>query len=299
VWQRNLVSAATCNALNPDIAPAECRARMSDDADFAIHVATRYLTATRSVHHRDVPLVAAVLDRGGIRCSRGNHWHIASDRRYIDHFVAAYNAYRTSETRRHRPPACGRRVTVTVAAYQYVGNPGEHGIPQDNGCWTMERVAKDNPEWEICNSHGELDHGHGATHWAYDDTNGSNGASHDASLITQCAHRAWSWGYVYMANRGAGWLRRVPWARRYFAEIYSSNDTVDDQFGAWSAQRGVGEPMINLVPSASSDTLYRATRRLCSEVGAGGHLGLYVHDQGLVGPHLQAVVQALNDCTRP
>jgi hypothetical protein len=135
-------------------------------------------------------------------------------------------------------------------------------------------------------------------HWAYDDTSPAHEPGIDAVLLEACASRAWSWGYVYMANRlGLGWRQLGTNVHRYFAEIYSSANHADDQYDQWYANRAIGDPMLNVLPAAAPDALYSATRRICA-ASLGGHIGLYVHTVPLQGARLAAVVRALNDCTR-
>jgi hypothetical protein len=81
--------------------PADCAARMHSAPDFAIDTYARYIGARpmRLRHRFDPPRLAAMLSTGGaLRCSNANHWHLLSSANFVDRFVAAYNAYRTSET---------------------------------------------------------------------------------------------------------------------------------------------------------------------------------------------------------
>ena len=122
VWTRPLVSATQCAALNRGMTAAACAARMASAPDFAIDTYTRYIgTRTMRLRHRfDPPRLAAMLSTGGaIRCSRANHWHMLSTANFIDRFVAAYNAYRTSETGSDISPPVNTSVTAVDFAIDH------------------------------------------------------------------------------------------------------------------------------------------------------------------------------------
>lgn len=102
-----------------------------------------------------------------------------------------------------------------------------------------------------------------------------------------------------MTNRGSGWPKRVTdGVDVHFAEIYSGQYTIDDQFSAWVAADAPGEPMINFgEPTTSAGEIRNATTRACAEVDDGGYLGIYVYPESLRGDRMSAMVEALNDCT--
>jgi len=102
-----------------------------------------------------------------------------------------------------------------------------------------------------------------------------------------------------MTNRGSGW----PFVVRdgvdaHFAEIYSSQYTVDDQYDTWVADGTPGYPMINVgEPATSANTIYRAALRACRQVADGGYLGVYIYPESLRDDRMSALVRALDECT--
>jgi hypothetical protein len=96
--------ASACAAVM-DLPVDQCADRMAQVYDFAVAAATRWISSTRRVHHRDPPRIAAAYSVGAVRRTRQNRWHMATWERstgdandYITSFVAAYNAYRTTES---------------------------------------------------------------------------------------------------------------------------------------------------------------------------------------------------------
>ena len=197
------------------------------------------------------------------------------------------------------PPACRTHVTLTVALYTGTQNPGEDGVPDSNGCWSYERVAKFSAAWRVCISSDEVSHPEGAR-WVFDDTNPRNDRATEQADITRCANGVAGSGYVYMAARdGLGWRRTgVGHVAAYFAELYSSQDTVDDLFGEWSRQTSVGAPMVNVgIERTTTSNIHDSVLRACRQVHDGGHVGIYVYPTPLDGARARAVVDALNECT--
>jgi hypothetical protein len=243
----------------------------------------------------DPPLVAATLGSGSLACGGSDRWKLQAPAGFVDHFVGAYNAY---HARTATPPACKKHIVVSVALYTGMGKPGENGVADGNGCWTVERVEKSDDEWKICNYDGTVYHPDGVK-WAYDDTNTLNNATTEANRISACSSGVQVGGYIYMANRGSGWRQVTSTrVRSHFAELYSSQTAVDDQFSAWKTAGEPGAPMVNFGESATTAAMIStSTARTCAEVPDKDWWGLYVYPTTLDGPRMTAMVKALNACT--
>ncbi len=248
-------------------------------------------------HRRDPPLMGAFVGAGGVACGGDDRWKIAAPAGFIDRYVRAYNAYKA---RSSEPPACGKRIVVTVALYTGMDDPGADGVAAANGCWTYERVSKQNEEWKICNYDGTVHHPDGLK-WVYDDTSTAHNATTERNRLLACKDEVPGRGYVYMVNRGAGWPKVVTEdVQVHFAEIYSGQFAVDDQYGAWKSAGAPGDPMLNFgEPTTGAGTIRDATARACGDVADGGHLGVYVYPESLRGDRMSAMVRALNQCTAP
>lgn len=292
-----LLGADACALVHPELAPDACLAAMADTRAFGIATLAQALghADALAVHEQDPPRMAAWLGNGGIECGSDDRWKLVAPTGFVDRYVAAYNAYKAQSS---APPECSKRIVVSVALYTGMDDPGEDGVSAANGCWTYERVAKENAEWKICNYDGTVHHEDGFK-WAYDDTNTGHDANTDKSRINACRDGVPGRGYVYMTNRGSGWPKRVTdGVDVHFAEIYSGQYTIDDQFPAWVAADAPGEPMINFgEPTTSAGEIRNATTRACAEVDDGGYLGIYVYPESLRGDRMSAMVEALNDCT--
>ena len=254
------------------------------------------LVQTIGKGHDPVLVAAKVATGAAAVCGGSDHWKIVAPAGFIDHFTGAYNAV---VARTQTPPHCTKHVTVTVALYTGMGTPGENGVTDANGCWTVEHVAKSNAEYKICNYDGTVHNATGVK-WAYDDTNTLNNATTEMSRITSCASGTPAGGYIYMANRGAGWRTDTNTdVRTHFAELYSDQTTVDDQFATWKSAGKPGSPMVNFGESATTaSTISSVTTATCAEVGDKGWWGLYVYPTTLDGPRLSEMVKALNACTQ-
>lgn len=296
-YDGRLVAAGQCTQVHPELEEGACQERMAASRGFGIATLSRVLGGEAAVaeHRRDIPLMAAYLGNGSVRCGGDDRWKLAAPPGYIDHYVAAYNAAKALSA---EPPACDRRIVVTVALYTGMDVPGVDGVAAGNGCWTFERVAKSNAEWKICNYDGTVHHA-GGVKWVYDDTSSGHVTSTEVERINSCKAGVPGRGYVYMANRGGGWPKRVTGGvEAHFAEVYSSQYQVDDQFGQWLGAGAPGHPMIHLgEPSTDAARIGDATRRACQEVGDGGYLGIYVYPASLRGDRMSAMVRALNACT--
>ena len=136
--------------------------------------------------------------------------------------------------------------------------------------------------------------------WAYDDTNTYNNLTTETNRIDACKSGVPVSGYIYMANRGSGW-RQVTSShvRSHFAELYSSQTAIDDQFSLWKSSGEPGAPMLNFgEPSTTASQISTSTTRACNEVPDQDWLGVYVYPQTLDGARLSALVSALNACTK-
>jgi hypothetical protein len=253
--------------------------------------------AAVAVHHRDPPLMAAFAATGAVTCGGDDRWRLSAPPGYIDRYVHAYNAVKA---RASAPPACRKRIVVTAALYTGMDDPGVDGVAGANGCWTYERVSKPNEEWKICNYDGTVHHPDGWK-WVYDDTNTAHDATTEKNRLEACKAGVPGRGYVYMTNRGAGWPKVVTaGVAVHFAEIYSGQLAVDDQFTTWKNAGAPGDPMVNFgEPTTGATRIRDATARACAEVADGGYLGVYVYPESLRGDRMSAMVRALDQCTAP
>ncbi|HEU5058710.1 MAG TPA: hypothetical protein VFU21_19390 [Kofleriaceae bacterium] len=294
-----LLSGAHCVAVNPDLDEATCLARMAASRAFGVSTLAQVLGSEEAVsrHKRDVPAMAAYLATGAVACGGDDRWKIAAPEGFLDRYVAAYNGIKAVS---NPLPACGKRIVLTVALYTGMDQPGLDGVAAASGCWTYERVSKSNAEWKICNYDGTVHHQDGVK-WVYDDTSAAHDSTVEKNRILACQQGVAGRGYVDMANRGDGWRKVVTsGVRVHFAEIYSSQFAVDDQFSLWQSEGEPGEPMVNFgEPTTSASEIRDATLRACRQVEDGGFFGVYVYPESLRGDRMSALVRALNDCTEP
>ena len=292
-----LVSGAQCAAVHPELDEEACLARMASSRAFGVATLADVLGSEEAaaLHRRDVPAMAAYLATGRVACGGDDRWKLDAPAGFIDRYVAAYNGIKALAS---EPPACDKRIVMTVALYTGMDQPGLDGVAAANGCWTYERVSKSNPEWKLCNYDGTVHHEDGVK-WVYDDTNSAHDGGLEESRILACQQGVPGRGYIDMANRGAGWRKVVTsGVRVHFAEIYSSQFTVDDQFSLWQGAGEPGEPMVNFgEPTTGASTIRDATLRACAEVEDGGFFGVYIYPESLRGERMSALVRALNDCT--
>lgn len=292
-----LVTGAWCTAVNPGLTEAACLAEMAKLRSFGIRTLAQVLghADALAAHAQDIPLMAALVSNGEVACGGDDRWKLAAPAGYLDRYVAAYNSYKALSS---ALPACNKRIVVSVALYTGLDTPGVDGVAAANGCWTYERVAKQNEEWKICNYDGTVSHANGVK-WAYDDTSTNHVSATEKAGILACKDAVPGRGYVYMTNRGDGWPKVVTdGVTVHFAEIYSGQFTVDDQFDLWKAEGAPGEPMVHLGEAATTSAMIStATKRACNEVGDGGYLGVYVYPESLRTARMSAMVEALNACT--
>jgi hypothetical protein len=292
-WDGAVMTGEQCASVTPGVSPEDCAMHMRSSRAFGIATLAKLLATAGS----DVPLVAAKLATGSATCGGSDRWKLVAPDGFVDHFTGAYNAF---VARTHPPAACGKRIVVTVALYTGMDKPGEAGVADSNGCWTYERVTKDNAEWKLCQYSGTVFHPDGAK-WVYDDTNTFNNLATETARINACRSGVPVGGYIYMANRGSGWRQVTSTGvRSHFAELYSSQFQIDDQFTIWKNAGEPGAPMVNFGEAATTASQIAAsTKRACTEVPNHDWLGVYVYPQPLEGARLAAMVNALNACTRP
>lgn len=298
-YDGQLVSGAQCAAVNPDLSEEDCLARMAGSRAFGITTLAQILgsEAALAKHERDVPAMAAWLATGAVACGGDDRWKLVAPAGLVDRYVAAYNGVKALAS---PLPECGKRIILTVALYTGMDEPGGEGVATANGCWTYERVSKSNPEWKLCNYDGTVHH-EGGIKWVYDDTSSAHDSGVEQSRINACKSGVPGRGYIDMANRGGGWRKVVTsGVRVHFAEIYSSQFAVDDQYSLWLSEGEPGEPMVNFgEPTTSSTRIRDATLRACARVKDGSFFGVYVYPESLRGERMSALVKALNACTDP
>ncbi len=283
-----VMTAAQCSGVNPT--DADCAAHLASSRGFGIATLATLLASGATEHARDVPLMGAFVSAGHVKCGGTDRWKLDAAAGFVDHYVAAYNSYHQLAT---PLPTCAKHIVMSVALYS-----GMDPVVDPNGCWTYERVEKSNSEWKLCQYDGTVYHPDGVK-WAYDDTNTLNDATTEKNRVTACASGMPIGGYIYMANRGSGWRQVTSTGvRAHFAELYSSQTAVDDQFALWKSGGKPGSPMINVGEAATTAAQIKAaTAQACAEVGDQGWFGLYVYPQTLDGDRLAALVSALNACT--
>lgn len=294
-WTGAILPVDLCASVNPGLDPAACAAKMQTSKGFGIRTLAAVIAAGKDLHKNDPPLLAAWLSTGEIACGGDDRWKLAAPEGYVDRFTQAYNAV---TARSKALPTCSKTLIMTVALYTGMDKPGDDMVEEANGCWTFERVAKENPEWKICNYDGTVHHPSGDK-WAYDDTNTNHGATTEKQRILDCQGGVDGRGYVYMTNRGQGWPKRVTTGVRvHFAEIYSGQYEIDDQFALWKSGGKVGDPMINLgEPTTGATTIHDKALKSCKEVVDGEYLGIYVYPEPLRDARMSALVRAMNECT--
>ena len=216
-YDGTMISGALCSDVTPGVDADACAAHMASSRAFGISTLAKAIAKSR-LH--DPPLLAAHLATGAVACG-SDRWKIAAPDGFVDHFVAAYNSVRALAS---APTPCKKHIIVSVALYSGLGEPGDPGVPQANGCWTYERVSKDDTEWKICQYDGTVYHSDGGK-WAYDDTNTLNNSTTESARITACRANVPVGGYIYMANRGAGWRQVTSTGvRSHFAELLLDPD---------------------------------------------------------------------------
>ncbi|NUP10204.1 MAG: hypothetical protein HOW73_29490 [Polyangiaceae bacterium] len=285
-----------CVLAHPELDGEACVDQMATYRSFGIETLADVLALTQEQHKQDPPMMGVLLGQGSIECGGEDRWKYVAPEGYLDRYVAAYNAYKASSS---EEPQCKKRVVVSVALYTGMDDPGAEGVTGANGCWTYERIAKTNAEWKICNYDGTVHHEDGIK-WVYDDTNTAHDVTTEKARINNCKEDAPSRGYIYMVNRGSGWPKRVTdGVAVHFAEIYSGQYAISDQFGLWKDAGKPGEPMINFgEPTTTATQIQNIAKDVCATVEDGGYLGVYVYPESLRGDRMSAMVKGLNACTK-
>lgn len=294
------LSPSFCEKLRPELAADACATKLATDPEFGIDLAIDALKSSTALkaHGRDPVRMGAWLANGSVACGGTDRWKLVAPVAWLDRYTQAYNAVRVLAE--GPPKACSKRLVVSFALYSALGTPGADGVPSANGCWTYERISKENSEWKLCNYDGTTHHPSGSK-WTYDDTSSNHSATVEQERIKACRSGVPGRGYIYMTNRGNGWVTgSTSKVHVHFAELYSSQYTVDDQLAAWlSDGKPGGAPMLNFgEPATSTTTIAASTAKACKQVKDGGFLGVYIYPTALKGARLTAVVNALNACTK-
>ncbi len=202
-------------------------------------------------------------------------------------------------------PRCKKRLTVTFAVYNYLGN-----ALGSNGCWTPEDTVSDK-DFRDCHVNGTVVHRSGKK-WFYDDTNPYNDLGRERRLISECAAGE-KRGYEYMAFREGRWrLIGQRHTSAYFAELYLDDAHIDDLWYQPSVYRENHSlrrhkrvyPMLNFAPFPdghySQHQISKEILKVCKTVRNHGFIGLYQWHYSLPdgSPRLRGMVHALNVCTQ-
>ncbi|MEO7111249.1 MAG: hypothetical protein ABI183_12495, partial [Polyangiaceae bacterium] len=203
-----------------------------------------------------------------------------------------------------KAPRCKKRLTVTFAVYTYLAK--ELG---SNGCWTAENTVSD-PDFRDCHINGTVVHRSG-TKWFYDDTNPYNALASERLRVERCA-KGEKRGFEYLAFRDSRWrIVRAPHVSAYFAELYTSDATIDDLYYDSGVFRGNAAlrknkrvaPMLNVAPYPprySAAEIERQILKVCGHVKNHGYIGLYEWHFPLKegSTYMTTIERALNRCTR-
>jgi hypothetical protein len=234
---------------------------------------------------------------------------------------------------------CPKTLHAVFAVYGYIPPPPTAADEKPNGCWTWARPRLSNlwkEYWTDCDTFknpNQLKGAAGTGAWVYNETR-TDQIGDDASFIPACANRSIqgsnqplavtsTLAYIYMAPpKGAGtiWLpastksviqdnSRVA---RYFAELYTSTTFGHPLYTKWRTNGKVGSPMTNIGRVGTTPTnhnkIYAEITDLCADLSANGitgkDIGIYAGstqdiDDRTADHRLSAVVEALNDCTKP
>lgn len=196
-------------------------------------------------------------------------------------------------------PACKKHLTVVFAVGTGAGAVASHS----NGCWTViDADGAANPQYRKCSTGKLVVQNPGAPNYAFDDTNPNAPLSSDQSFLGQCSSGAAGDGFEYMAYRGSWRLLTAPHIKAYFAELYSTDQTIDDYYGLWPTTLSgqTVSPMINIGPN-DPPTIKSSALKMCQRVADHGYFGVYngAYKIGM-GPtdaRALALVAALDDCT--
>lgn len=208
-------------------------------------------------------------------------------------------------------PVCGKHLTVIFSVGTGAGSLASHASP----CWTVvDADGAANPQWRKCSTSNYVVGNPNAPNWAFDDSNPNAPLSQDQTFLQQCAAGSTGEGFEYLAYRG-GWRLMFPAThlKAFFAEVYTSDDAVDDlwsQPGVYSGNSQLANhtvyPMINIgprnPPSNVATVVENGALSMCKTVKDGGMLGVYVGEWNLPmpssDPRILALAKALDTCTK-
>ncbi len=202
------------------------------------------------------------------------------------------------------PIRCKKRIHATFAIYTYLSDN-----MKDNGCWTAERTTQDD-DFRECHSDGDIKRANG-DEFFYDDTNPYNALSTEKLRVERCA-KGERRGFEYLAFRDSRWrIVRAPHVAAYFAELYTSDETIDDLYYDRGVFRGNDAlrknkrvaPMLNVAPYPprySTREIEKEILKVCGHVKNHGYIGLYEWHFPLTegSAYMTAIERALNRCTR-
>jgi hypothetical protein len=196
-------------------------------------------------------------------------------------------------------PSCRKQLTVVFS----VGTGAGAVASLSNGCWNVvDADGSANRSFRKCSTGSFMVVNPNAPNYAYDDTNPTRPLSQDQSFLSQCSSGATGDGFEYMAYRGSWRLLTATRMKAYFAELYSSDQTIDDYFSMWprTLSGHTVWPMINIGPSDSS-TIHSAATNMCNPLADGGYFGVYNGDwqtpMAATDARARALANALNTCT--
>ncbi|MEO8800546.1 MAG: hypothetical protein ABI551_21815 [Polyangiaceae bacterium] len=202
------------------------------------------------------------------------------------------------------PIRCKKRIHATFAIYTYLATN-----MTNNGCWTAERTTQDD-DFRECHSDGDITRPNG-DEFFYDDTNPFNTLSTERLRVQRCA-KGEKRGFEYLAFRDSRWrIIRAPHVAAYFAELYTSDKTIDDLYydrGIFRGNDALHEhkrvaPMLNVAPyppKYSAREIEKEILKVCGHVKNHGYIGLYEWHFPLTegSKYMTAIERALNRCTR-
>lgn len=177
---------------------------------------------------------------------------------------------------------CTKTLTVLFSVGTGAGALASHA----SGCWTvLDADGAANKSFRKCSTGQGVVQNPSASNYAFDDTNPNNSLSQQQSFMQQCSAGATGDGFEYMAYRGS-WRLIYPAThlRAFFAELYSSDDYVDDDWP--SAYVGNAQlanhtvyPMINISPTngpSPENKIKTDGLAICKKIADKGYFGVYV-----------------------
>ncbi len=199
-------------------------------------------------------------------------------------------------------PSCAKHLTIVFAVGTGAGSVGS----LSNGCWdVVDADGAANHAFRKCSTSNFAVTNPSAANYAYDDTNPTRAISQDQTFLSQCSSGATGTGFEFMAYRGGAWrLLTATHMKAYFAELYSSDQTIDDYLSAWPKTLSGHQvsPMINIGPN-DSKTIGSAASSMCHPLADGGYFGVYNGDwqspMAATDARAKALATALNGCTGP